>query len=76
MNRYRVRRFGLQPFETGRLELDKCVELCPVERVVESEEVRFCVFVFTEKVDKDRISIPTIVCCHKTSEITAPEMDT
>ena len=38
-------------FETERLELDKCVELCPVERVVEGKEVRLCVFVFAEEIE-------------------------
>ena len=57
-------------------KLDRCVKLCPMQCVVEGEEVRLCVFIFAEKIDKDRILIPTIVCCHKTSGITAPEMDT
>ena len=52
-------------FETERLELDRYVEVSPVERVVESEEVRLCIFIFAEEIDEDRILIPTILLCHK-----------
>ncbi len=57
-------------FETERFEFRRCVKASAVERVVESEEVCLCVFIFAEKIDKDRILIPTIVCCHNTSQKT------
>jgi len=38
-----------------------------VERVVEREKVRFCIFIFAEKVDENGIFVSAIMFCHKTS---------
>ena len=56
-------------FETQRFEFRRFIEASTVERVVERKKVRFRVFIFAEKIDKDRILISAIVFCHKTSLI-------
>ena len=53
-------------FEPERFELDRCVEFCPMQCVVESEKIRFCVFAFAEEIDENRIFVPPIVCCRTT----------
>ena len=61
-------------FETERFEFYLCFKASAVKRVVESDEVCLCIFIFAEKIDKDRILVSSIILYHKTSAIYIAEM--